>query len=112
MAKKPIKAEPGSYEAAGIELGQLLDEKQIQYGDSFSQSGDFLKLLYPNGVEPKDYTHMLCLVRIFDKMARIASPSRSLDTESPFKDLAGYGMLGDKEWDRERKLNDADTTNS
>ncbi len=36
---------------------------------------------------------MLALVRIFDKMKRIATQKDAFG-ESPFKDIAGYGLLG------------------
>lgn len=36
---------------------------------------------------------MLCLVRILDKMFRIATDKDALG-ESPYRDIAGYGILG------------------
>lgn len=76
-----------------IEIGALVDEKQKAYGDSFSKCREFLKLLYPNGIQPEQYTDALCLVRIFDKQMRIAKKKEAFG-ESPYKDIAGYGLLG------------------
>jgi hypothetical protein len=68
-------------------------EKNVAYGSAFSKSGDFLKLLYPDGIRPEQYTDMLLLVRIFDKQMRIATDKNALG-ENPFSDIAGYGILG------------------
>lgn len=83
----------GRYETLGTLVGELVDAKNKAYGDSFDQAGEFLKLLYPNGITPEQYSDMLALVRVFDKMKRIASDRDALG-ESPFADIAGYGLLG------------------
>lgn len=82
-----------SYTEIGTMLGKLVEEKNVAYGNAFEKSGDFLKLLYPDGIQPDDYTDMLLLVRIFDKQMRIATDKNALG-ESPFNDIAGYGLLG------------------
>lgn len=87
----PIKA-IGKYERIASAIGELVDEKNKAYGDAFNKSGEFLKLLYPNGVKPEQYSDMLVIVRIFDKLMRIATAKDALG-ENPFKDIAGYGIL-------------------
>lgn len=74
-------------------VGELVTEKNAAYGDSFAQCGDFLKLLYPDGIRPDQYLDALALVRIFDKMKRIATDATALG-ENPYQDIAGYGLLG------------------
>lgn len=86
---------PGVYEAAGAALGKLVDEKQAAYGDSFGKSGEVLKILYPSGIQPDQYRDALAVVRIVDKLFRIATQKDAFG-ESPFKDVAGYGLLGAK----------------
>ena len=81
-----------TYEARAKAIGQLVDEKNKAYGDSFRKSGDFLKLCYPNGVRPDQYSDMLTLIRIFDKQMRIATHKDAMG-ENPFQDIAGYGIL-------------------
>lgn len=83
----------GKYEKLGTEIGKLVDEKNKAYGNSFGETQKFLKLLYPNGIEIKDYSDMLCIVRIFDKLKRIATNKDALG-EDPYRDLVGYGLLG------------------
>lgn len=77
------------------EVGALCDEKNKAYGDSFAKTGDFLRLLYPNGIPPEKYGDALCLVRMWDKMKRIATDRDALG-ESPYRDIAGYALLGIK----------------
>lgn len=83
----------GKYEEIGRQVGQLVDKKQVAYGNSFGKSGEFLKLLYPEGISPNQYDDMLALVRIFDKQMRIATDKDAMG-EDPFGDIAGYGLLG------------------
>lgn len=80
------------YETIGKEIGSLVDVKNKAYGDSFNKSGEFLKLLYPNGISPYQYRDMLGIIRVFDKQMRIATHKDALG-ENPWKDIAGYGIL-------------------
>jgi hypothetical protein len=75
------------------QIGKLVEEKNAAYGSSFDKTGDFLKLLYPNGVNINQYNDMLCLVRIFDKLMRIANDKGAF-SEEPYKDIMGYALLG------------------
>lgn len=77
----------------GTKIGALVDEKNVAYGNAFAKSGDFLKLLYPDGIKPEQYTDALIIIRIFDKMMRIANKKDAFD-ESPYGDITGYGILG------------------
>lgn len=81
------------YQELGREMGELVQAKNSAYGDSFSNSGRILAILYPNGVAPEQYGDMLTVVRILDKLARIATRKDAFG-ESPFRDIAGYGLLG------------------
>jgi hypothetical protein len=89
MTKKKV------YEALGTEIGKLVDTKQEAYGDSFNRSGDVLRSLYPQGIKPDQYDDALAIVRIVDKLFRIATHGdKDPMKESPFSDIAGYGLLG------------------
>jgi hypothetical protein len=80
------------YKALGQKIGELVDEKNAAYGD-FNAAGELLKSLYPNGIKVEQYGDMLCVVRILDKLRRIATDRDALG-ESPYQDIAGYGLLG------------------
>jgi hypothetical protein len=82
-----------TYEELGAKIGRLVSEKQLAYGDSFNRAGDIMRVLYPDGVRPEQYTDMLCLVRIVDKLMRIANQKDAFG-ESPYGDIVGYAILG------------------
>lgn len=77
----------------GTELSKLVEEKNKAYGSAFSESSKILKILYPNGVLPEQYTDLLLTTRILDKLFRIATNKEAFN-EEPWKDIAGYGLLG------------------
>lgn len=83
----------GKFEELARQVGALVDEKNKAYGNSFGEAGEFLKILYPDGVRPDQYTDLLCVVRIFDKLKRIATKKDAFG-ESPYRDIVGYGLLG------------------
>lgn len=81
------------YSEMGKLLGELTQMKNTAYGDSFAKSGDILQILYPNGIKPEQYRDALAIVRVIDKLFRIATRKDAFG-ESPWKDIAGYGILG------------------
>lgn len=82
-----------SYEQMGADLGRLVADKNRAYGDSFHKTGEVLRQLWPNGVPPEQYEDLLAICRILDKLFRIAT-DRDAMGESPYRDIAGYGLLG------------------
>ena len=73
-------------------VGTLVSQKNEAYGDAFSQAGDVIRILYPNGIKPEQYVDLLVTVRIVDKLFRIANRKNAF-AESPWQDIAGYGLL-------------------
>lgn len=82
------------------EIAKLVAEKNEAYGDSFSKADQFLQLLYPDGIRPDQYKDVLTIVRIFDKLMRIAT-SKNAFGESPYRDINGYSLLAALEEDEE-----------
>ena len=83
------------YRVKGEALGKLLGEKRAAYGDAYGKSGAILAMLYPDGIPVSAMTDALGLVRIIDKMFRIANAAGGQDRmgEDPWLDIAGYGLL-------------------
>jgi len=77
----------------GTGIGELVQQKNTAYGSSFAVAGNFLRLLFPDGVPADRFDDALLLVRIFDKQMRIATDQDAFG-ESPYADIAGYGILG------------------
>jgi hypothetical protein len=52
-----------------------------------------LSVLYPSGIKPEQYTDALAIIRVIDKLFRIAN-NKDAFSESPWRDIAGYALLG------------------
>lgn len=85
--------EIGRYVEIGYDVGKLVQEKNEAYGDSWVKTAQMLNVLYPHGVPVIAYQNLLLMVRVMDKLCRIATNPNALG-ESPWRDIAGYGMLG------------------
>lgn len=83
---------PNPYETAALEIAKLVTAKQAAYGDSFGNSGVVLRAMFPNGVPPEKLDSMLTVVRMVDKLFRVANQTDAFG-EDPFKDLNGYSLL-------------------
>ena len=90
------------YEQIGQEIGKLVDQKNAAYGSSFAEAHKILSVLYPNGIKPEQYTDALAIVRVLDKLFRIANQKNAFG-ESPWKDIAGYAILGVANNEKEEK---------
>lgn len=80
------------YEKQARAIAELVESKQQAYGDSFGKSGNIMRELYPNGVSIHQMDDALTVVRIIDKLFRIATKKDAFG-ESPFKDIMGYSLL-------------------
>ena len=87
-----MKTKDDIFMTLATELGKLLAEKNLAYGDAFSKTTQILTLLYPQGIKVQQYKDVHVLVRMLDKMSRIAQDNDPMG-ESPYKDIAGYAIL-------------------
>ena len=79
------------YESIALEIARLVTTKQIQYGDSFSKAYLVMQVLYPDGISIDQMEDALVVVRIIDKLFRIAN--NNMGEEDAFQDITGYGLL-------------------
>tara|TARA_R110000824_G_scaffold185608_1_gene366568 strand:- start:95 stop:376 length:282 start_codon:yes stop_codon:yes gene_type:complete len=87
------------YSKVGEDVGRIVKEKQIAYGDSFGRSGECLRQMFPDGIKPEQYDDLLTIARMLDKLFRIATDPAAFD-ENPYQDIVGYGLLGMKRHDK------------
>ena len=83
----------------GLEGARITIERNKKYGDAVRKTLGILEELYPDGIQPNQYSDLLLLVRVLDKLIRIASYTpdrRAADDESPWADVRGYGILGEE----------------
>lgn len=90
-----------SFRDVGTAIGDLVASKQAAYGDSFGRSGAVMKVLYPEGVKHEQLEDALTIVRVLDKLFRIAT-DRDAFGEDPWRDIAGYAILASSRVDRIR----------
>lgn len=81
-----------NYEEIGARIGALVDKKNAAYGNAVHDAGKVMRVLYPNGIRADQMDDALAIVRILDKMFRIANKKTAFG-ENPFEDIAGYGIL-------------------
>ena len=80
------------YAQEAINLAELVTKKQVAYGDSFGQSKRIMEVLYPKGILPEQYEDALAIIRVIDKLFRIANKKFAFE-ENPWQDIAGYALL-------------------
>lgn len=81
-----------TYKEIAEQVAELVKAKNYAYGDSFGRAGRLLNELYPIGIDPSQYNDLLTVVRIVDKLFRIANQKEAFD-ESPWTDILGYALL-------------------
>ena len=81
------------YENLASEIGRLVSEKNKAYGDSFGEASKILEVLYPNGIPVSGYRDALALIRVVEKLFRLANKKDAFG-ESPWRDICGYALLG------------------
>lgn len=81
------------YHDAAKEVADLVTTKNEKYGDSFNKAGAVMRQLYPDGVTPAQLDDALVIVRILDKLFRIATAKDAFG-ENPYADICGYALLG------------------
>ncbi len=82
-----------NYENLASEIGRLVSEKNKAYGDSFGEASKILEVLYPQGIPVSGYRDALALIRVIDKLFRLANKKDAFG-ESPWRDICGYALLG------------------
>jgi hypothetical protein len=81
-----------TYAEIAKQVAELVEEKEKAYGSSFYKAGAVLAILYPNGIVPEQLDDALTIVRVVDKLFRIAT-DRDAFGEDPWRDVLGYALL-------------------
>lgn len=85
-----------SFKDIAVETAEILEIKNRAYGNSFNKTSEFLKLLFPDGVVDDQYCHLMYIIRVLDKIGRIANSSLLPPEEGiidAYKDINGYTTL-------------------
>jgi len=82
------------FKQLGTQIGELVAKKNQAYGDAVGKTTGILTILYPAGISPEKMSDALLVVRVLDKLCRIADGDKKAFEENPWRDVAGYGLLG------------------
>ena len=80
------------FEKIASNLATILSMKNDAYGNAFDKTTQILTLLYPHGIKVDQYKDIHVIVRMLDKLSRIARDNDPMG-ESPYMDIAGYAIL-------------------
>lgn len=78
----------------GEAISEFVAEKNEAYGDSIATSVEIMTTLFPDGIPPDKYEDVLLVIRVLDKISRIARGDKSAFSETPWVDISGYAMRG------------------
>ena len=84
-----------NFEDEAKKIAEIVSTKQLAYGDSFKKTQQILLILYPEGIPVAAYNDALALIRVLDKIVRIATANGQKDMleEKPWSDIMGYSLL-------------------
>lgn len=88
-----------SFHEIAVLQADLLEKKDRAYGSSFNKTADHLKILFPDGIVDDQYQHLMFIIRVLDKLTRIANSSLLPPEEGcldAYLDINGYSILGIK----------------
>ncbi len=71
----------------------VVKEKNREYGSAFQKVSEILTILFPNGIPTNKYHDVAILIRVLDKVCRIASANDKDVKKDAWLDLTGYGLL-------------------
>lgn len=80
------------YITTAVQLAAMVSNKQSAYGDSVGKSPEILRMMYPDGIRPEQYKDLMMIVRVLDKLFRIATKKDAFG-ENPWQDVFGYALL-------------------
>jgi hypothetical protein len=86
----PVLEKPTLKEIA-VDIAEVVQIKGEAYGDALSSTTLCLDALYPEGMNGDDYANAALIIRILDKLKRIATNNENAG-ENPWLDVAGYAL--------------------
>ena len=82
-----------SVRSIACDIAIVVEEKNREYGSAFQKVSHILSILFPNGIPTNKYHDVAILIRVLDKICRIASANDKDVKKDAWLDLTGYGLL-------------------
>jgi len=80
-------------ESISRDVVSIVKEKNREYGSAFQKVSHILSILFPNGIPTNKYHDVAILIRVLDKICRIASANDKDVKKDAWLDITGYGLL-------------------
>lgn len=80
------------YAAIAAEIGELVESRAEQYGDSLGKCATIMRALYPDGISLEQMDYAGLVLRIVDKLCRVSNGH----LPDSFADVAGYALRGEE----------------
>lgn len=77
----------------GEELVLKVSKKNADYGSAFEQINKMLLILFPDGIPPSKFRDATILIRMLDKVCRIANNNPKFFPEDSWDDIGGYALV-------------------
>ena len=71
----------------------VVEEKNREYGSAFQKVSEILAILFPNGIPTNKYHDVAILIRVLDKVCRIANANSKDVKKDAWLDICGYALL-------------------
>jgi len=71
----------------------VVEEKNREYASAFQKVSEILNILFPNGIPTSKYHDVAILIRVLDKICRIATANDKDVKKDAWLDITGYGLL-------------------
>jgi hypothetical protein len=81
---------------------EIVEEKGVEYGDTYGKVSEMLKVLYPAGCPTTSIGEMMFVSKVLEKLCRISCPGNTNKSDA-FQDIVGYGLLGTERDNRIRE---------
>ena len=84
---------PAELEVIARDVAGIVREKNRGYGSAFQKVSHILSILFPNGIPTSKYHDVAILIRVLDKICRIATANDKDVKKDAWLDIVGYGFL-------------------
>ena len=85
--------ERSSVRSIASDVAIIVEEKNKDYGSAFQKVSEILTILFPNGIPVNKYHDVAILIRVLDKVCRIANANSKDVKKDAWLDICGYALL-------------------
>ena len=88
-----VKLEKKELEFVAACVVKTVRDKNKEYGSAFRKVSEILSILFPSGMTPDKYDDAALLIRVLDKICRIANTNSEEVKKDAWLDICGYALL-------------------